>query len=102
MLLASMILIVALRGYVGEAVGGFITYGLLMTVLVITFFIPERIYGTTTELLEGKVLRIVEALEDLHQSEELGFSEAVYFRVREDLQIAKRELRQQIDLAHRY
>ena len=69
--------------------------------LFILYFVPERLYGTTIELLEGKVLRVVEALDDLLLHGNLGFSEAAFFQARENLAIARRELRQQIDLAHR-
>lgn len=69
--------------------------------LILLFFVPERFYGTTIEMLEGKVLRIVEALEALLVSGEMEFSEAAFFQVKENLAIARRELRQQIDLAHR-
>jgi hypothetical protein len=65
------------------------------------YFIPERYYGTTIELIEGKVLRIVETLEGLLQNGDLGFTEAAYFQAKENLQAARTELRQQIDLAHR-
>jgi hypothetical protein len=65
------------------------------------YFIPERYYGTTIELLEGKVLRVVDVLDELLQHGDLGFTEAAYFQARENLQAARIELRQQIDLAHR-
>ena len=69
--------------------------------LLIFYFVPERFYGTTIEMIEGKVLRVVEALESLLQSGELQLTEAAYFRAKENLQAARTELRQQIDLAHR-
>lgn len=69
--------------------------------LFLFYFMPERYYGTTIELLEGKVLRIVEALDSLLQHGDLGFTEAAYFQAKENLQAARTELRQQIDLAHR-
>jgi hypothetical protein len=69
--------------------------------LVIVFLIPERIYGTTIELLEGKVLRIVDAMDVLLSKGSLDFSEAAYFQAKENMETARRELRQQIDLAHR-
>ncbi len=69
--------------------------------LILLYFVPERIYGTTVEMLEGKVLRVVEALEGVLQSGEMGFTDAVFFQVKENLDEARRELRQQIDLAHR-
>jgi hypothetical protein len=78
--------------------GFFYSYLLL---LVIVFLIPERVYGTTIELLEGKVLRIVDAMDILLNKGELGFSEAAHFQAKENLEAARRELRQQIDLAHR-
>jgi hypothetical protein len=84
-----------------RAAGSMILYGYMLSLLLFGFFIPERLYGTTIELLEGKVLRVVDALEQVLLSDALGFSEAAYFRVKEDLQVSKRELRQQIDLAHR-
>lgn len=65
------------------------------------YFMPERYYGTTIELLEGKMLRIVESLDDLLQHGDLGFTEAAYFQAKAHLQAARTELRQQIDLAHR-
>jgi hypothetical protein len=70
--------------------------------LFILYFVPERLYGTTIELLEGKVLRVVEALDHLLLHGNLGFSEAAFFQARENLAVARRELRQQIDLAHRW
>ena len=69
--------------------------------LILLFFIPERFYGTTVEMLEGKLLRVVETMEDLLLHGDLGFSEAAFFRVKANLVEAKRELRQQLDLAHR-
>jgi hypothetical protein len=70
--------------------------------LLILYFVPERLYGTTIELLEGKVLRVVDALDHLLLHGNLDFSEAAFFQARENLEVARRELRQQIDLAHRW
>ena len=81
--------------------GSMLLYGFVFALLMFTFFVPERLYGTTIELLEAKVLRVVEALESVMQRDELGFTEAAYFRVKEDLRVSRTELRQQIDLAHR-
>lgn len=75
-------------------------YGFFFSLLAL-FFVPERLYGTTIELVEAKVLRVVDVLEDLLQHGDLGLTEAAYFRVKENLEAARRELRQQIDLAHR-
>lgn len=69
--------------------------------LILFYFLPERYYGTTIELIEGKVLRVVEALEALLQNGDLDFTEAAYFQAKEHLQGARTELRQQIDLVHR-
>lgn len=70
--------------------------------LILLYFLPESLYGTTTEMIEGKVLRIVEALEELLFSHKLEVSEAVFFKIKENLEEARRELRQQIHLAHNY
>lgn len=69
--------------------------------LLFFYWTPERLYGTTIELLEGKVLRVVDALDLLLQNSDLGLTEAAYFQAKENLEAARRELRQQIDLAHR-
>lgn len=69
--------------------------------LVVLYLLPERLYGTTIELLEGKLLRIVDTLDGLLAENKLGFTEAAFFQVKENLEAARRELRQQIDLAHR-
>ena len=65
------------------------------------FFIPEGVYGTTIEDLEGKVLRVVQAMEGILARDEVNFTEAAYFKAREALKAAHHELRQQLDLAHR-
>jgi hypothetical protein len=70
-------------------------------IVVVNFFIPESLYGTTIELLQAKVLRIVDLLLEILNSGTMDFSEAVFFRARENLLAAHEELRQQIDLAHR-
>ncbi|MBX3053799.1 MAG: hypothetical protein KF753_20135 [Caldilineaceae bacterium] len=72
----------------------------LAGLLILVYFLPERLYGTTTEQLEGKVLRVVETLEKILQSQEMGFTEAAFFQVKDNLQAAHEELRQQIHLAH--
>ncbi|MFZ1753717.1 MAG: hypothetical protein WBO46_10150 [Caldilineaceae bacterium] len=72
----------------------------LAGLLILVYFLPERLYGTTTEQLEGKVLRVVETLEKILQSQEMGFTEAAFFQVKDNLQAAHKELRQQIHLAH--
>jgi len=69
--------------------------------LVMLYFVPERFYGTTIEMIEGKVLRVVDTLEAILMTGEMGFTEAAFFQAKENLQGARKELRQQIDLAHR-
>ncbi len=69
--------------------------------LLMLYFVPERLYGTTIEMIEGKVLRVVDALEALLMTGEMGFTEAAFFQAKANLQDARKELRQQIDLAHR-
>lgn len=80
----------------GQRVLSFLLAGLL----ILIYFLPERLYGTTVEMLEGKVLRVVETLEKILLSQEMQFSEAAFFQVKENLQVAHEELRQQIHLAH--
>jgi hypothetical protein len=85
---------------IGQPWSTIVIYGFLFALLLL-FFLPQRLYGTTIELLEGKVLRVAELLETSLQSNEMEFTEAAYFQVKEHLAAAKHELRQQIDLAHR-
>jgi hypothetical protein len=94
------ILALTLPGRVGNQLYLVLTGGVLLTVLAV-FFLPESLYGTTIELLDGKVLYVVDALLAILNSGKMEFSEAVFFRARENLLIARNELRQQIDLAHR-
>lgn len=74
---------------------------LIPLLLLGIYFLPERIYGTTIELVEAKVLAVVELLETKLQSNTLEFSEGAFHQVKENLQFARQELRQQIDLAYR-
>jgi hypothetical protein len=78
----------------------FMLNGMALTVLAF-FMVPASLFGTTVELLEGKLLRVVTALEEMLTQNEPGFTEAAYFSARENLAAARRELREQIDLAHR-
>ena len=77
-----------------------LSFGMLGLVILL-YFLPESLYATTVELLEAKVLRVVEALEELLISQEMEVTEAVFFKIKENLNTARRELRQQIHLAHR-
>ncbi len=98
--LLGLILLGAVSRQIGQVWRSTMFYSYL-AVLFCFYFVPERFYGTTIELLEGKVLRVVDALEVLLQSGELDFTEAAYLQTKENLAVARRELRQQIDLAHR-
>ena len=97
---AWLLLGLALPGRVDRTLSAVILVGLLSTI-VVNLFLPEHIYGTTMELLQAKVLLIVDTLLDLLNSGSMEFSEAAFFRARENLLAAHEELRQQIDLAHR-
>ncbi len=68
--------------------------------LLVIFFVPQGWYGTTVEQIEGKVLRVVQALQGILTSDALQLSEAVYFQVKELLDEAAAELRQQVFLAN--
>lgn len=96
----GFILLLALAPRAGRPFNSGISFSYLLTLLIL-YFVPERLYGTTIELLEGKVLRVVDALDALLNNGGLGFSEAAFFQAKANLEVARRELRQQIDLAHR-
>ena len=95
-----LILVIALPGRVERTWMGVILAGSMFT-LITLMFVPESLFGTTIELLDGKVLRVVEVLLEMLNSGRMEFSEAAFFRARENLLMAHDELRQQIDLAHR-
>ncbi|MBK8050282.1 MAG: hypothetical protein IPK16_26165 [Anaerolineales bacterium] len=95
-----LILLLATAGQFDRNLVIAMSMGMAGTVILI-LFLPESLYGTTIELLDGKVLRVVNLLTELLNSGELGFTDAAYFKARENLQMAHDELRQQIDLAHR-
>lgn len=96
----GVILLLALPGWVGRGGASAISSGYFLS-LILFFFVPERLYGTTIELLEAKVLRVVDVLDEMLHTKELGLTEAEFFRIKENLEAARRELREQIDLAHR-
>lgn len=98
--LIGAILLLALPGRMGRSFVTPFLYGYWLS-LFLVYFIPERLYGTTIELLEGKVLRVVDTLDGLLATRDLGFTEAAYFRIKQNLEAARRELREQIDIVHR-
>ncbi len=69
----------------------------LLVLLVV--MIPPRIYGTSVEAIEGRVMVVVKALEQLLENGEMAFSEAAFFVVRDVLREASDELRQQVYLS---
>jgi hypothetical protein len=99
-LVAFLLLYLAITPRVDRMVTVFLLNGMVLLFIAVVM-IPERLYGTTVEEIEGKVLRVVLILEDLVTSGEAGFTEAAHFRVKEILEEARMELRQQLDLAHR-
>jgi hypothetical protein len=99
-IIVGLFAILALPSTIGQSWSTILIYSWLFA-LVVLYFIPQRFYGTTIELLEGKVLRVVELLETMLLTDDIEFTEAAYFQVKEHLSAAKHELRQQIDLAHR-
>ena len=64
------------------------------------FLVPPTFYGTSVEQIEGKVLRVVEALQAILEKNELDVTEAVFFMIKEVLDEAHNELHDQIYLAH--
>lgn len=74
--------------------------GITCTVIAL-FMLPESLYGATVEVLEGKVLHVVDILLEMLEQGEMNFSEAAFYQARDHLLAARAELRQQIDLAHR-
>ncbi|HXF63154.1 MAG TPA: hypothetical protein VNK95_16125 [Caldilineaceae bacterium] len=99
-LVLGAILLLALPARFERGMSAALLYGYLFS-LMLFYFVPERLYGTTIELLEAKVLRVVDVMERILQSGDLNFTEAAFFKAKENLEAARRELREQIDLAHR-
>lgn len=98
--IVALIVWAALSPRLGRGVSPFF-FSSYPFLFVLLYFMPERLYGTTVEMLEGKVLRVVDALDALLQRGELHFTEAAFFQAKANLEAARAELRQQIDLAHR-
>lgn len=103
---ATLTLTIWLLLYAFAATHGHTTLAALLLntslLLILTFYmLPERVFGTTVEGLEGKLLYVVRALEEMLAEGDMGFSQAAYFQVRDHLEAAHTELRLQIDLAHR-
>jgi hypothetical protein len=97
----SLLVVLILGSELGANGMRLLSFGLTGT-LILIYFLPESLYGTTVEMLEGRVLRVVETLEKLLFSRNMELTEAVFFQVKENLEAARSELRQQIHLAHKY
>lgn len=100
-LLLLFLLLLLIPPRIGRMPGSTLVYGFGFSVLLL-YFIPERVYGSTIEMIEAKVLRVVEEMEALLASDRLAFTQAAYFRAKENLEAARRELRQQIHLANHF
>lgn len=98
-MLVVLIMVALPSGYVRPL--RMIFFAISTFLLLCIYLIPERLYGTTIELVEGKVLYIVDQLDNHLTSDVLDFSEAAFHRIKQNLHEARLELRQQIDLAYR-
>ncbi len=95
-----MFLALGLPGRVERLTYNMLLFSGVMAMLAL-YWLPQHLYGTTVELLEGKVLLVVESLLAMLQQGEIPLTEAAFFRAKETLETTQHELRQQIDLAHR-
>jgi hypothetical protein len=69
-----------------------------VSLIFLVFLVPPAVYGTSVEAIEGRVLVVVQALQELLDHGDMQFSEAAYFQVRDTLREAADELRQQVYL----
>jgi hypothetical protein len=79
---------------------GLLALSVAASLIFVVFLVPPALYGTSVEAIEGRVLVVVEALQDLLDHGDMQFSEAAYFQVRDTLRQAADELRQQVWLNH--
>lgn len=100
MVVVWVLMVLALPGMVSRQWVTILVGSWLLTIVAV-LFIPESFYGTTNELLEAKVLRVVDTLMEILDSGAMDFTDAAFFRTRQNLLEARTELRLQIDLAHR-
>ena len=104
-MLVTAVFLALLTLLMRDLLGRYLFYflGITLTVSGITLvLLPERLYGSTIALIEAKVLRIVDVLEAMLLAQELDFTEAAFFKAKENLTIAKRELRTQLHQAQRW
>ena len=84
----------------GQGLVQIFTGGAIMAIIALAM-IPPGSYGTSVEAIEGRVLVVVQTLQKILESGEMGFTEAAYFVVRDVLREAADELRQQVYLSRR-
>lgn len=89
---------VLLAGVIGLQFSTLFWMAISVTLIFLVFLIPPAVYGTSVEAIEGRVLVVVQALQDLLEHGDMQFSEAAYFQVRDTLREAGDELRQQVYL----
>lgn len=77
---------------------GLLLLSTFVSLIFAVFLVPPATYGTSVEAIEGSVLVVVEALQDLLEHGDMQFTEAAYFQVRDTLRQAADELRQQVYL----
>lgn len=65
------------------------------TAILLVLLIPQGVYGTTVVQIEGRVLAVVEAMQRLLASGEMGFTEAAFFQLRDLLEETAADLRLQ-------
>lgn len=100
MMVVWALVILLLMGRVDRLLLVILLNGAVLTLLA-SYMLPAAVFGTTVEELEGKLLRVVTALEEMLAQNEPGFTEGAFFTTRSNLEAARRELREQLDLAHR-
>lgn len=104
-MLVTVVVLLGLAFLLRDFLGRYTLFALtaaLTTTGIGLVFLPERLYGTTVALIEGKVLRIVTLLEKILLSQELNLTEAAFFVAKENLAAAKHELRTQLHHAQRW
>lgn len=77
---------------------GLLGLGISVSLIFLVFLVPPSVYGTSVEAIEGRVLVVVEALQEILEHGDMQFTEAAYFQVRDTLREAADELRQQVYL----
>lgn len=97
---SALVLALALAGRVDRIVSLVVFNSVVMLALFL-YMTPEKLYGTTVEEIEGRVLRVVRELEAMLNEGDLQLTDAAWHQARANLESAALELRQQIDLAHR-